>query len=284
MMERQWIVEDQTGRTVRTLRTTSDNIYVVRRQDKKRLEVRANLDYLTVKKIKYEVLGTTLTKSTESLKLPRGFVLKPAPEVVQTMSDPETKKTSGKAFHILWMLLIVVSLISLSYLFHLPPPVDATKTDLEQQLVKIVKLQEIKEKAAVAPKEDAKPTPKPKVLSRLGALAILGNLKSSAQRGGISVNAITTSAGIGLGGSQGSGGVQTSLYGKGLVSAPLGTGGNIKGAGGYGTKGKGGGQAGYGEMSLIGANGTEIMPMGQESTVDGGLDRDLIAEVVRRNL
>jgi hypothetical protein len=78
--------------------------------------------------------------------------------------------------------------------------------------------------------------------------------------------------------------VQTTLYGKGLVAAPIGAGSNMEGGGGYGTKGKGGGQAGYGKLSLIGSAGTSAIPLGKEALVEGGLDRDLIAEVINRNM
>ena len=87
-----------------------------------------------------------------------------------------------------------------------------------------------------------------------------------------------------MGGTEGSGGVQTSLYGKGLTSAPLGAGANLQGGGGYGTKGKGGGQAGYGKLSLTGSAGTNPIALTQEATVETGLDRDQIAAVVNRNM
>jgi hypothetical protein len=92
------------------------------------------------------------------------------------------------------------------------------------------------------------------------------------------------SAGIGRGGSQGSGGVQTSVYSKGLFAAPLGSGGKVNGAGGYGTKGKGGGRAGYGQVSLIGAGNSFFQPVESEAWVEGGLDRNEIAAVINRHL
>lgn len=127
-------------------------------------------------------------------------------------------------------------------------------------------------------------TSKTAAIKRLGALAVLGSLKNGTNKGGLNLGAAQTTAGPGLGGNAGSGGVQSSLYGKGLVSAPLGAGGNMDGGGGYGTKGKGGGQAGYGKLSLVGSAGTMPIPMGREAIVGGGLDRDLIADVINRNL
>ena len=91
------------------------------------------------------------------------------------------------------------------------------------------------------------------------------------------------SAGPGLGGSEGSGGIQSSIYAKGLVAAPLGTGHNVKGGGSYGTKGKGGGKAGYGSLSLVGSTGASLIPVPREASVEGGLDRELVFDVVNRN-
>jgi len=121
-------------------------------------------------------------------------------------------------------------------------------------------------------------------LKRMGALAALGSLQKSNQRSGLNLGAATTTAGPGLGGNAGSGGTQTSLYAKGLTSAPLGAGGRVEGAGGYGTKGKGGGQAGYGKMTLVGSTGASPIGLSSEASVESGLDRDAIAAVINKNL
>jgi hypothetical protein len=93
-----------------------------------------------------------------------------------------------------------------------------------------------------------------------------------------------TSHGVGLGGTQGSGGVQTTLYGQGLIASPLGPQARANGAGGYGTHGKGGGEAGYGKMSLVGSSSGFFQPIENEESVEGGLDRDEIAAVIQRHL
>jgi hypothetical protein len=132
-------------------------------------------------------------------------------------------------------------------------------------------------------------TPVPKAsktasIKRMGALAVLGSLSKSKQKGGVDLGAVNTTAGPGLGGNAGSGGTQTSLYGRGLVAAPVGAGSNLQGGGGYGTKGKGGGQAGYGKLSLIGSAGTQPIPLGKEAIIQGGLDFDLVADVIAKNI
>ena len=124
-----------------------------------------------------------------------------------------------------------------------------------------------------------------KSLRRMGALAVLGKLSAQkGRKGGLDLKKAKTSLGPGLGGgTRGSGGVQTSLYGKGIVSAPLGAGNNIHGGGGYGTKGKGGGKAGYGRRTLIGSVGDATLGLGRESLGENGLDKDAIAKVIREH-
>ena len=68
------------------------------------------------------------------------------------------------------------------------------------------------------------------------------------------------------------------------MAAPLGPQGHAGGAGGYGTHGRGGGQAGYGKISLTGSSSAFFQPMEQEAIIEGGLDREQIAEVIQRHL
>ena len=174
------------------------------------------------------------------------------------------------------------------------PPESAKQEEEKRiQVVKLIQKVKLQQQGQQVPKqmvvnkteETQKVTPEDlsKNVKRLGALAVLGSLTSGKQKGGLNLGAVNTTAGPGLGGTGGSGGTQTSLYAKGIVSAPLGAGANVQGAGGYGTKGKGGGQAGYGSLSLVGSGGTSTVPLGQEALVEGGLDRDVIAAVVQKN-
>ncbi len=120
-------------------------------------------------------------------------------------------------------------------------------------------------------------------LNSMGALAVLGSMKNSKDVGGVKVSSHKTTRGAGLGGSGGSGGMQTSFYGKGLTSAPLGPGTRAEGGGGYGKHGKGGGQAGYGKMTLVGSSGGYFEPVVSEVEVEGGLDQSEIDQVIQRH-
>lgn len=133
-------------------------------------------------------------------------------------------------------------------------------------------------------------TDRPRDLNRVGALAALGGLRNG-HRGaeGLDLNSVKNirSAGVGSGGggvgNAGKGGMTGVLPGKGLIAGSSGQGGRAESAGGYGTKGVGGGRAGYGKISLVGNIGGISLPLEEEATVAGGLDRDQIAAVINRN-
>ncbi len=287
------VLEDSKGQVVRTYAWQGQTAQVIRRADTRRLEVVCSTSELERKKIDFEVQGEI---SLEQLKQKPFLVgrlghLKLVEEVTSFAQDAKHEKENDRRWYqILATFLGLAFLFSLGLRFFVGGPTEQMEENLKQEVVKIVKniqpkpkvdqnLQmnsQVQEKTTVTPKTTT-------ALKRMGALAALGSLKTGKQKSGLNLNAANTTAGPGLGGTQGSGGVQTSLYAKGVVSAPLGVGGNVQGAGGYGTKGKGGGQAGYGQLSMIGSAGTNAIPLAQEATVAEGLDRDLIAAVIQRN-
>ncbi len=126
---------------------------------------------------------------------------------------------------------------------------------------------------------------------RVGALAALGGTQKGT-RGyeGLDSNSLKAirSAGVGNGGggvgSTGRGGIKGYLPGNGLIAGSAGEGsGKAQSAGGYGTRGVGGGRAGYGKISLVGGTSAVSLPLDDEATVEGGLDRDQIIAVINRN-
>ncbi len=122
-------------------------------------------------------------------------------------------------------------------------------------------------------------------LNQRGALGVLGGFsKNSHGSGGLNLKARSNNPGIGYGGMAARGGNARGMLGKGLVTSGVGNGGSLKGYGGYGTKGKGGGRPGYGSMRMAGSSGAYFEPLGEESLVEGGLDRDQINAVIQRNL
>ena len=128
-------------------------------------------------------------------------------------------------------------------------------------------------------------------VENMGALGALGGISKLKQSGGgLNLNGASlargTDAGQGGGGvgHSGSGGVSGALFGKGLIAASNGSGARAGSAGGYGTKGKGGGRAGYGTHNMAGASGGYVAPLDSESFVEGGLTRDQVEEVIKRNM
>lgn len=129
-----------------------------------------------------------------------------------------------------------------------------------------------------------------KDVRRFGALAALGGVpKGNKSAEGLdmqslkNIRAAGTGAGGGGIGSAGRGGARGYMPGNGLIAGSAGEGAKAQGAGGYGTKGSGGGRAGYGKISLVGGTSAVSLPMDDEASVEGGLDRDQIIAVINRN-
>lgn len=288
------ILENNDGKAVRSFFVNAEEAFVITRHDTKRVEVHASLERLENEKIKFETLGSIKKSETDKvLLIGRHGRLKYVNEVSEVIRDDRYQKESSRSWYGSLGIMVIGGIIFATFLQTRSVETVAVEQELKQQMVKIVKHMPPRPKPAASARavERAASEPQPQAanrktasIKRMGALSVLGSMKSGQQRGGLNLGAANTTAGPGLGGTQGSGGVQTTLYGKGLVAAPLGAGSNMEGGGGYGTKGKGGGQAGYGQLSLIGSAGTASVPLGREAIIEGGLDRDLIDGVIRRNM
>jgi hypothetical protein len=294
-MEKRLVLEDKNGQVLRSYGWQGHPVQVIRRSDTKRLEVVTSTDALAKKKIAFEKLGELKREDLQNKPFLVGQLghLRLVEDIELTVKDDKSEKQSEKRWYMIMLAMLLFAALALTYLLNRPPETAKLEEEMKQEMVKIVKQIPPKQKAEnpkVMTKEQQEQPEKvvakkqTNTLKRMGALAVLGSLSKSKQRGGIDLGAVNTTAGPGLGGTQGSGGVQTSLYGKGIVSAPVGAGGNLQGAGGFGTKGKGGGQAGYGKLSLIGSAGNNPIPLANEASVETGLDRDAIAAVINKNL
>ncbi len=287
------VLEDNLGNVTRQIPVTEKKAQLIQRFDTKRLEVVTDTAGLEENKIKFSKIADLDFDEMKDQKLALGSYgsLRVVKEVATVSVDGSVKEDGKKDLKASILMAVALFLLLLS-IFKFAPKENAKVTEeLKQEVVKIVKAKEMKQRT-VAPSTNMMadqtatkmPTKRAELVKRSGALAALGSLRSGKQRGGLNLGAVNTTAGVGLGGTGGSGGVQTSLYGKGITSAPLGPGANIAGGGGYGTKGKGGGQAGYGSLSLVGSAGGAPVPLGAEAEVAQGLDRSAIDEVIRRNL
>lgn len=293
-MENRLVLEDDKGTVLRTFRWEGDKAKVIRRGDTKRLEVVGDTQHLEQHKIPYENLGEIAKSELGQKPFLVGQLgrLRLIEDIKVTDKDMDLEGDDQR----LWALVLLGLLVFTASLFTImrgqPLMTPKLEEELKQEVVKITKRIPPREvsQMANAPRtnetvvDQKVPTKRVDTVKRSGALTALGSLQKSNQRGGLNLGATKVTAGPGLGGTQGSGGVQTALYARGITSAPLGEGGNLQGAGGYGTKGKGGGQAGYGRLTLVGSTGAAPIPLGQEASVASGLDRDAIAAVIQKNL
>jgi hypothetical protein len=274
----------------------SDDAVLVQRLDTRRLELCRSLQSLEANKVSFIELARINRRqlATAPVLIEGLGRLRLATIGGETTMDPKPRHEGNQLWYASLLTMAALMVAFVSFLFTRPHVTPKMEAELKQEVVQIVKHLPPKPPARVMPtvQDEARPveapvtkiTVKTASIKRLGALAVLGSLSKSKQHGGVDLGAVNTTAGPGLGGNAGSGGVQTSLYGKGLVAAPLGVGGNMQGGGGYGTKGKGGGKAGYGKLSLVGSSGMDPIPLGREAIIEGGLDRELIADVIAKNI
>lgn len=175
-----------------------------------------------------------------------------------------------------------------------PPKAEKRKTvKMAEKKIKPTKLKVAQKanKPVIKTKKYVTNTQKAKDVTRVGALAALGGtLKGAKGYEGLDNNSMKAirSAGVGKGGggvgSTGKGGIKGYMPGSGLIAGSAGSGsGKASSAGGYGTQGVGGGRAGYGKISLVGGTSAVSLPLDDEATVEGGLDRDQIIAVINKN-
>ncbi len=302
------VLRNNDGEIVRYFNWNGESASIVRRKDNRRLEILNDLSYFEDQKIEFIQLGkvngdrfesmtanTQNKKKSTQLEIGQNSYLALVPQIETHLKNEEMTIEKQKQWTAI-LSTVVMFFIGSSFLLKLAPPTTAKmEEELKQQVVKIVKnirrevpvskTQVMKTEEVQKENVNAKVSPtKIAGLKRMGALSVLGSLKSGKNKGGLDISAAQSSAGAGMGGgTEGSGGVQSSLYAKGITSSALGVGNNVNGAGGYGTKGKGGGQAGYGKMAITGATGAKLTQLGSEATIAVGLDRDQIAAVITRN-
>jgi len=283
------VLENDDKKVTRVFHWDGQLAHVICRADNRRVELHSDLELLDKNKIHYRKLGVVDPQSIKAnpVKIDSNH-LRLVEKIEETAAMPELAKDNRRSIYGISATVLVLGFMFLGVLQKIPRNDEKLAEELKQQVVQIVKKAPPVEKKQMVVSKDAtvKADVKQKFngIKRLGALAVLGSMSNSKQKGGLNLNAVNTTAGPGLGGTQGSGGVQTSIYAKGITSAPLGAGSNMAGGGGYGTKGKGGGQAGYGKVSMVGSAGNMPIPLGKEALIDGGLDLDMVSEVIRRNM
>jgi hypothetical protein len=311
VMQGRYVIENKNGQVVRSLQWESSEASVVYRKDTRRIVAVSDVSDLDAQKIPYSLLAEVTKSSVQKHAVKIGEVgyLKFVPEInnlsPSVVANDENldnykaalKWTLGSGLALLLLLLLIghftsgvekpeeqqVVIVAPREKLEVVIP-HKQKPILQQTVAQKTPLKKIHAKVAQIKKVQRQAVAKQASLNNMGALGVLGSLSKSINKGGLQLNAVNTTAGPGLGGTAGSGGMQTSAYGKGLIAAPLGPNGKAQGAGGYGNHGAGGGKAGYGKMSLVGSATAYFEPVQSDAIVEGGLDRAQIAEVIQRHL
>lgn len=132
-------------------------------------------------------------------------------------------------------------------------------------------------------------------INQVGALSVLGSVSNAPVTGGsLNLKNVTAKLGSGGGGTgaaghgglggAGKGGFANALAGQGLAAASRGSGAVGLPSGGYGTRGRAGGQNGYGRVDLRGSGDGYFQPLEQDAEVGGGLTMEQIKEVINKNM
>jgi len=314
-------LQNSKGETVRVIPATHDSVTILYRQDQKRLEITTDTSEYEENKIPFTVIDTVKVNqknaAQQSQVLSKGTwgQLTIGQEVFHVLPEPKTRKEDDKDFFFFlkWTSAVQVGAVALiivsSWLFHRyfqEPEAQVVKVFRREDLkVPVVKVSEkkITNKKVFKPATLSKKVAKTKKvvvrqngkvksnsvrsgndLSRMGALSALGGMnKNSTGLGGLSNTAAKTS-GYGFDNNRARGGSARGMLGKGLVQAGIGGGETLQGYGGYGTSGKGRGQAAYGTLNMAGSSGGYYLPLSEDAVIEGGLDRDQINAVIRRHL
>ncbi len=313
--EGKFVLENKSGQVVRVI-DWQDNapLHIIYRLDTRRIETTDDLEFLDLENIDYTLLEKVKKSDVieKPVKIGKVGRLKYVKEIKKFSTSAEHSKDDTQPFFLLSLkyiggyasALLVVLLITGHFIkpkvqeirvveiierpkVEKPKPIRQAKQQRTKSKRKVVKASNRKtapRAARTATTRKAKVTTKEMSLNQMGALGALGSLSKGSQKGGLNLNNVATSKGVGRGGNAGSGGMQASIYGKGLTAAPVGKGQRADGGGGYGTKGKGGGQAGYGQVSLVGSSGSFFQPVKSEALVEGGLTRNEISAVIERHI
>ncbi|MEK2688727.1 AgmX/PglI C-terminal domain-containing protein [Bdellovibrio sp. GT3] len=317
------ILENIAGQKVRTFAVDSESLNIVYLKDTRRVEALADLSVLKNNDIEYSLIKKiNLGKMNEQGEILQGLgrvrlatfedINSPV-HTLQEENDEEQLKTiltrTTVGHLVLVGLIMMGAWVMATYftkkdeapLVTIVLPKQETQK-VVQQKAPHVKVSEKKIKPSnkvykpVVKKQPLKVkkyttnTAKARNVQRVGALAALGGTpKGTRGYEGLDNNSMKAirSAGIGNGGggvgSAGRGGVKGFLPGNGLIAGSAGEGGRAQSAGGYGTRGVGGGRAGYGKMNMVGGTSASSLPLDAEATVEGGLDLDQIIAVINRN-
>lgn len=249
-----YFIENQQGEVVRALpldMRSSDELHVIFREDTKRMEVVSDLSQLNAEKAQYKLLETIQKRDLSQKKRHKlsftNSELTLVEEVEEIQENIELSEDDSDKF-LFYLKRTGIAGVSLAALIlGISFFISKDKAEKEElHVVQVIDREKIEPKKIVKMSET--PVAKTKVTSRsvqpkkivvkklvknqfarkkaqsvqlnqMGALAVLGNVKNSTQKGGLRLDQAHVTAGPGRGGTQGSGGVQTAVYAKGIFAA-----------------------------------------------------------------
>jgi outer membrane biosynthesis protein TonB len=313
-----YVLYNKAGDIARVVPSDFDAHILVYREDLRRVEFVQETQSLLDNEVNFTELGTLegskQQKDAVILQGPWGKVeFQNKVSEVQTDIEPkEEDESKDTVFFMKWTSGMVVGLLAVAMVigfFMKPdekeePRVVTVFQQRPQEAKKVVQVSEkkITEKLVKNAKVSNKTQPKlvsdqktkqthkteysrsGNQLQKMGALSAFGgNSPTSKGLGGLGATR-SKSSGYGFDSTRASGGHSRGMLGKGLIQAGIGGGQSIQGYGGTGTRGKGSGEAAFGEAGMAGRSGGYYLPLSEEAKVVGGLDRDQINAVVQRNL
>ena len=316
-MKRSFLIfKNVNGETTRALPFRGDELELIYNQDTRRIEFVSDSAELTEDGVEFQKLGVAESNSAPGDVIYKGTWgrVEHVASIEETAPDVAAKEDNDPkdfTFFLKWTSAVQVGALALilavSAIFAAltkPPEVEVvTVFKQSEPLKKPVEVVQVSEKKVVEKKPEnfrKKAVVKKVVTTRLGkskgvsersgdslnkmgALGALGGMnKNSTGLGGLS-QAKSNSQGFGFDSTRAAGGNNRGMLGKGLISAGIGGGETMSGYGGNGTRGKGSGQAGYGHVGMAGRSGGYYLPLSDDASVEGGLDRDQIQAVVDRN-
>lgn len=310
-----YVLYNKEGNISRVVPSDFDARTLVYRGDTRRIEFVVNTEALSDAEVNFEELG-----SFEGSKKP-GVVLQgpwgkvefqqQVSEIETDVQEKQEDASKSTLFFMKWSAGVVVGLLAVVMVigYFLKPdkveePVVVTVFQRPSDANKVLKVSEQKvtsekiKNAKVSNRNVPKPISDQKTrqttkteysrsgnqLQKMGALSAFGGFSPTSKGlGGVGATS-SKSSGYGFDSSRASGGHSRGMLGKGLVQAGIGGGQTVQGYGGTGTRGKGSGEAAFGEAGMAGRTGGYYLPLSEEAKIIGGLDRDQINAVVQRNL
>ena len=294
------VLKDKMGEIIRVFRCEAEKVFLVYRKNKGRLDLCSSPQFFEKDSIILVDEWQADQINRQEVPLIDG-VLEVCDKAADIRAELPRSHFDNRYFHLAfgWTAGAYMTLILGLYTFSYLKPIEDKDPQQTQHVVKIIKPPAVikPEKIIVGSNEafirksqnNTIKKPVKKALKKMGALSVLGSLSKSKQKGGLNLGAKKRSAGPGfraISSSSGSGGVQSQLYSKGMIASALGTGGNVRGGGGHGTKGteQGGGSAGYGKLSLTGFGGTEDLSSGSVSEQGGSFDPSIINREIIKHI